>query len=215
VRTASLIIVANILSFMLGVVITLWLTNVWFALSPAQPVTPVAETLPKLSVPPTGTVTQVVPQFRTGASKSPSDNEKTKTAEPPRAAEPPAAATPSAASSASRLPAAAASSAAILPQAGPANAVAPATVAETQGQGGGSFMLWFGAFAEPGNAALVQKALQKYGYTAAVVPYSVGGKVLRLVQVAGFVDRNAADEAAVSVQRQAGIGALMTNSTLQ
>jgi cell division septation protein DedD len=214
VRTASLIIVANILSFMLGVVITLWLTNVWFAWSPARPGTPAAETLPKPSVPSTGTVAQVVPQFRTGPSKSPSDNEKAKTAGPPGAAEPPAAATPSAASSASRLPAAAAPAAAILPQAGPANAVAPAAVAETQGQGSG-FMLWFGAFAEPGNAALVQKALQKYGYTAAVVPYSIGGNVLRLVQVAGFVDRNAADEAAVSVQRQAGIGALVTRSTLQ
>ena len=73
-------------------------------------------------------------------------------------------------------------------------------------------MLQFGAFLEPTNAARMQAELKKYGYAAAIVPFSGHGKVLQLVQIGGFADRDAAAETAAALQRDTGIGALVMKS---
>ncbi len=215
-RTLFLIIAAELLAFMLGVLMTIWLGNVRFVLPAARPATPTAVTLSRLAVPPAKSAAQVVAQFPAGAAKSASEIVKAKAASGPQAAQMTAAAPPPAASSPSGMPAAVAASSASVSQAtGSPDAATKAAIPEAGNMDGGAFILWFGVFAEPANAALVQKALQKYGYAATVVPYSIGGKVWRVVQLGGFADRDDADEAAVSVQLEAGIGALVTKSISQ
>jgi cell division septation protein DedD len=85
---------------------------------------------------------------------------------------------------------------------------APSTASATTIAARGAYLLRFGAFLEPENAMRFQNVLKQYGYAAEVVPYAEGGKILQLVQVGGFADREAATEAAISLQRDAGIEAM-------
>jgi cell division septation protein DedD len=79
----------------------------------------------------------------------------------------------------------------------------------------GAYVLRFGAFAEAADAALMQAELKSHGYLADVVPTSAGGRALQVVQLGGFTDRTAAAEAATSLRRETGIGALVLKATRQ
>jgi len=75
--------------------------------------------------------------------------------------------------------------------------------------------LQLGAFVEPRNATQMQGALKKLGYAADIVPFARNGKAMQLVQIRGFADRTAAAEAAASLRRDTGIGALVLKSSSQ
>ncbi len=79
--------------------------------------------------------------------------------------------------------------------------------------GHSAYLLQFGAFQEPANAARMQAVLKKYGYAAGIVPFTTSGKVLQLVQIGGFADRNAAAQVGANLQRDTGIDALVMKST--
>jgi cell division septation protein DedD len=90
--------------------------------------------------------------------------------------------------------------------------VAPAQAAASPRRG--TYLLQVGAFQDAANAARLQAELKKDGYTASIVPSDASGKILKLVQITGFVDRYAAADAAAALQRETGIGALVMKPPL-
>ncbi len=71
------------------------------------------------------------------------------------------------------------------------------------------YVLQLGAFQETANAARLQAAVKKAGYTAAIVPAKSGDRSWQLVRIGGYPSREAAATAAASLQRDTGIAALI------
>ena len=216
-RTATLIIAANICAFSLGVVMSAWLLTARPDLvAPAMRAAPVASPAAAKAMPPTpphaaassgtpgaaarpGPVAGPVSAVVSGANAAVAPLLlPTATAPPPTlpAAPPDTEIVATAADMALAKRAAAPSGKA------PAFAAAGATR-------NGRYLLQAGAFQDAANATRLVAQLKKLGYDATITPSTFGAKTLLLVRIGGFGEYGAVAETASAIRKRIGIPALI------
>lgn len=236
-RTAFLIVFANLCAFSLGVVVSLWLLT-----ARPDPTAPSLRVAPVASLA-TTTALSPVPARDTASSRAlgtePSDiassSPSAQTTQPFATTD---AATPSQAPSA--IPVANQVAAPTMAQATGARpptmpappdtqivataadmpplaqAAAPsgktAMVASAGASRRGRYFLQAGAFEDAANATRLAAQLKRFGYDARITPATFGGRTLLLVRVGGFGDREAVAETASAIRKRIGIPVLIVKT---